>query len=389
MKTIRDRIPLPPGALPARAQTWLLLAVTGALAIALLAFPGQADKPPAARSGVAGTPAGPGSAPAPVGAVEQAAARLRADAAREAERRLRAQLGAPSPRPDGLPQAPAPLARPAPAVYAYPEPTAEDELEREERLRRYRSLRAPSVVQSHRPALRPEAAPGAPPASAAPLPPSAPPAAGPAPETSPEPAAPSGSEALHVLREGEFIEAVLTNRLDGALPGPVNALVSAPVYDRARRHVLIPRGARALGSAKPVADWAQNRLAVAFHRLILPNGASVDLDTFPGLNQVGETGLRDRVNRHYASAFGAAGAIGALAGLTQAVSPQEALFSRLGSARLAAGTGLSRAAERMLERYLNRLPRITIREGHRLRIYLTADLALPAYRAARRTGGQP
>ena len=386
MKTIRDRIPLPPGALPARAQTWLLLAVTGVLAIALLAFPGQADKPPAARSGVAGTPAEPGSAPVSVGAVEQAAERLRADAAREAERRLRAQLGAPPARPDGLPQAPAPLARPAAAVYAYPEPTAEDELEREERLRRYRSLRTPPVVQSHRPALRPAAVPGATPASAAPT---APPAAGPAPETSPEPAGPSGSEALHVLREGEFIEAVLTNRLDGSLPGPVNALVSAPVYDRARRHVLIPRGARALGSAKPVQDWAQNRLAVAFHRLILPNGASVDLDTFPGLNQVGETGLRDRVNRHYASAFGAAGAIGALAGLTQAVSPQEALFSRLGSARLAAGTGLSRAAERMLERYLNRLPRITIREGHRLRIYLTADLALPAYRAARGTGGQP
>lgn len=389
MKTIRDRIPLPPGALPARAQTWLLLAVTGALAIALLAFPGQADKPPAARSGVPASPAAPGSAPAPVGAVEQAAARLRADAAREAERRLRAQLGAPPPRPDGLPQAPAPLARPAPTAYAYPEPTAEDQLEREERLRRYRSLRTPPVVQSHRPAVRPAAAPSAPPAVAAPPPAPATPAAGPAPETSPEPAGPGGPAALHVLREGEFIEAVLTNRLDGSLPGPVNALVSAPVYDRARRHVLIPRGARALGSAKPVADWAQSRLAVAFHRLILPNGASVDLNTFPGLNQVGATGLRDRVNRHYASAFGAAGAIGALAGLTQAVSPQEALFSRLGSARLAAGTSLSRAAERMLERYLNRLPRLTIREGHRLRIYLTADLALPAYRAARGTGGQP
>ena len=103
MKTIRDRIPLPPGAVPARAQTWLLLAVTGTLAIALLAFPGQADKPPTSRTGVADGPAAPGSAPVSVGTVEQAAERLRADAAREAERRLRAQLGAPPPRPDGLP----------------------------------------------------------------------------------------------------------------------------------------------------------------------------------------------------------------------------------------------------------------------------------------------
>ena len=36
-----------------------------------------------------------------------------------------------------------------------------------------------------------------------------------------------------------------------------------------------------------------------------------------------------------------------------------------------------------MNRFLNRLPTITIREGHRVKVYLTSDLELPAYVAPR------
>jgi type IV secretion system protein VirB10 len=36
-----------------------------------------------------------------------------------------------------------------------------------------------------------------------------------------------------------------------------------------------------------------------------------------------------------------------------------------------------------MSRFLNRLPTITIREGHRVKVYLTSDLQLPAYQATR------
>ena len=45
----------------------------------------------------------------------------------------------------------------------------------------------------------------------------------------------------------------------------------------------------------------------------------------------------------------------------------------------------------VMNRFLNRLPTITIREGHRVKVYLTSDLELPAYRAdglVLKTGGQ-
>jgi type IV secretory pathway VirB10-like protein len=42
----------------------------------------------------------------------------------------------------------------------------------------------------------------------------------------------------------------------------------------------------------------------------------------------------------------------------------------------------SQAAAQAMSRFLNRLPTITIREGHRVKVFLTSDLELPAYTAA-------
>ncbi|HUL99812.1 MAG TPA: TrbI/VirB10 family protein, partial [Mycobacterium sp.] len=66
-------------------------------------------------------------------------------------------------------------------------------------------------------------------------------------------------DAQYTLFEGTVIETVLTNRLDGTLNGPVNCLVSVPVY--AADHLVIPAGARVLGEATAVNTFGQSRLA--------------------------------------------------------------------------------------------------------------------------------
>ena len=45
--------------------------------------------------------------------------------------------------------------------------------------------------------------------------------------------------------------------------------------------------------------------------------------------------------------------------------------------RAGAGQGLAQGATTILDRFLNRLPTITIRAGHRLRIWLTSDVLVP------------
>ncbi len=182
------------------------------------------------------------------------------------------------------------------------------------------------------------------------------------------------------LLEGTVIETALVNRLDGTFAGPVVCLVTTPVYTHDRQGVVIPAGARLLGASVPVQSWGDSRLAVSFHRLIMPDGHTYSLNRFKGLDQIGESGLRDAVNRHYLQVFGASLAIGALSGLAQYGTRSTTGAYDFGSEyRQATGASLGTSASRVLDRYLNVLPTITVREGARVKVYLSNDLELPVY----------
>ena len=182
---------------------------------------------------------------------------------------------------------------------------------------------------------------------------------------------PPGWERIY---EGSFLEAVLVTQLSGDFPGPVLAQVATPFYSADRQRILVPRGARVIGTASAVQGQDQERLAVAFHRLIYPDGRWVTLD-FHGLNQVGEGALKDQVNRHYFSMFAAVGAVGIISGLT--LQNSNPYGGGAQAFRAGAGQGLGQAAEQILQRFLNRLPTLTIRAGHRLRIWFTSDVLVP------------
>ena len=179
---------------------------------------------------------------------------------------------------------------------------------------------------------------------------------------------PPGWERIY---EGSFLEAVLATQLTGDYPGPVLAVVSVPFYSADRQRILVPRGTRVVGSAQAVTNQDQARLSIGFHRLIFPDGSWVSLQ-FRGLNQLGEGALKDQINRHYFSMFVAVGAVGVLSGLTaQGGNPYEGGTAAM---RSGAGQGLGQAATRILDRFLNRMPTITIRAGHRLRVWFTSDV---------------
>ena len=182
---------------------------------------------------------------------------------------------------------------------------------------------------------------------------------------------PPGWERIY---EGAFIEGVLVNQLNGDFPGPVLAAVAVPFYSADRQRIVIPRGARVIGSASAVVGQDQERLAVGFHRLIFPDGRWVSLE-FHGLNQIGEGALKDQVNRHYFAMFASVGAVGVISGLTLRGSDPYA-GGRQGF-QAGVGQGLAQGATNILDRFLNRLPTITIRAGHRLRIWLTSDVLVP------------
>ena len=182
---------------------------------------------------------------------------------------------------------------------------------------------------------------------------------------------PPGWERIY---EGSFLEGVLVTQLSGDFPVPVLAQVAVPFYSADRQRILIPRGSRVIGTAAAVTGQDQERLAVGFHRLILPDGRWIALP-FHGLNQVGEGALKDRVNRHYFSMFAAVGAVGVISGLT--LQNSNPYGGGAQAFRAGAGQGLGQAATQILQRFLNRLPTLTIRAGHRLRIWFTSDVLVP------------
>jgi type IV secretion system protein TrbI len=202
------------------------------------------------------------------------------------------------------------------------------------------------------------------------------------PSTHPElsPAVPnSASGKEYVLFEGTIVEALLINRLDGSFSGPVSCLVTNDVYSHDRQHLLIPAGSKVLGEAQKVDTFGQGRLAIVFHRLLMPDGYSVSLDQFKGLDQAGAAALKDKVNNHYLKIFGASLAIGILGAASEYGTGSALTANGADLLQQGFGSGLAISAQRVLDRFLNILPTVTIREGARVKIYLSNDLLLPDY----------
>jgi type IV secretory pathway VirB10-like protein len=400
---VADHRPVPRGVLPRGTQTWLMVG----LAVGILAVILIAGRPELA------TRQSPAAAPAQA---------PNADRVRDYQDRLRMLEARAAQEAQAAAQAPSTPS----TVYEEPRPPAsEDPIKAERRRREYESLFASNVVMSRRPdAERPDSGrPASGSSSAAPTSrgdenpsiddvaeavvrattrvggsaqpgrtPTVPtnPANAPSTQATAAPARPtqtapiSAAGPLHRILEGTIVDTVLTNRLDGSAAAPVNCLVTNALYSHSGQHVVIPAGARILGETKPVQTLGETRLAVAFHRILMPDGRTYSLDHFIGLNQIGDAGLRDQVNQHYWSTFGAAAAVGLISGLGQ----------YLGSAGLTRGDGdrtviiaggatdaTAQASVQVMNRFLNRLPTITIREGHRVKVYLTGDLELPGYEA--------
>jgi type IV secretory pathway VirB10-like protein len=197
-------------------------------------------------------------------------------------------------------------------------------------------------------------------------------------------AVPAGSASAaagkaYVLFEGTILETVLINRLDGGFAGPVECLLSTDVYSNDRQHLLIPAGSKLLGETKKVDALGQTRLAVVFHRVVMPDGYSVSLDQFKGLNQIGDTGLRDQVNNHYLRIFGVSLAVGALGAVAQAGTAGSLNASSSDLMRQGFAQSTAQSSAQILDKFLNIMPAVTIREGHRVKVYLSGDLALPDY----------
>jgi len=399
---IQDKAPKPPGLLPKNVQSWLLIGL--AVLMVLIMWLTGGKKPPApARPALAGPPV---QAPLEVNEAKIVEMQNRIQ---ELQREQTVAQNALAQQNHVLASGgvdPQTGASPGAANGGQPE-RAEDSIEAERKKRNYLSLfssnvaltyrKAPSITPTKESEPTPNSETGFSATQLAELlkPPALPTAIASQAkdsaaenerkETTKNPvAAPSGAPAAamgktYVLFEGTILETILINRLDGQMSGPIECLLSSDVYSHDRQHLLIPAGTKLLGETRKVESFGQSRLAVSFHRMVMPDGYSTSLDHFQGLNQIGDAGLRDQVNNHYLRIFGASLAIGAIGAIAEAGTSGGLTASGSDLMRQGFAQSTAQSSAQILDRFLNILPTVTIREGHRVKVYLSGDLALPDY----------
>ena len=87
---------------------------------------------------------------------------------------------------------------------------------------------------------------------------------------------------------GSVIPAVLVSGINSDLPGPILAQVSQNVFDSATgKYLLVLQGSRVIGIYQNASAHGQQRVEIAWQRLIFPNPSSMDLPPMPGADQGG------------------------------------------------------------------------------------------------------
>lgn len=185
----------------------------------------------------------------------------------------------------------------------------------------------------------------------------------------------AGLVSPYILQAGSVIPAALITGIRSDLPGMVTAQVTQNVYDSPTgRIILIPQGARLIGDYDADVAFGQSRVLLAWNRLIMPDGRSINLERQPASDPAGFAGLQDRTDYHWGGVLKAA-LVSTLLGIgSELGAGDEGSLAR--AIRRGSQDSVNRAGEQIVSRELNVRPTLTIRPGHPVRVLVTRDLVL-------------
>lgn len=185
------------------------------------------------------------------------------------------------------------------------------------------------------------------------------------------------------MKTGTVVPGVMVTGINSDLPGNIIAQVSQNVYDTATgRFLLIPQGSKIYGAYDSRVAYGQQRVLVAWNRILFPDGSSVTLGAMPGSDMAGYAGFTDQIDNHYLRIFGSAFLMSMVTGsMSYAVDKMDnsnnsnenstSMQNEMASA-LAAQMG--QATMKLLEKNLSISPTLTIRPGYRFNIVVTKDV---------------
>ncbi len=198
----------------------------------------------------------------------------------------------------------------------------------------------------------------------------------------------------YLVQAGSIIPAVMISGLNSDISGQIVAQVRENVYDSiSGKYLLIPQGSKLVGQFSNQIAYGQDRIPAAWQRVIYPNGYSVSLKGIPGSDVAGFSGFYDQVDNHYWRIFGASFVMGVItAGMQYSQNNTNSNVQSGGygftnpnptvgqTVAGSLGQQLGSTGMMITQKNLNIAPTITIRQGYKFTIMMTADVALKPYK---------
>jgi len=179
---------------------------------------------------------------------------------------------------------------------------------------------------------------------------------------------------------GSTISASLITGINSDLPGLVVAQVTEPVYDTVSgRFLLIPQGARLIGTYDSVVAFHQSRALLVWQRIVMPDGSSIQIENLPATDTAGYAGLEDQVDYHtWALLKGVV--LSTILGVGTELSLGNEQSDLVRAIEESTQQNVNRAGQQITEKNLQIQPTIRIRPGWSARIVVSKDLILRPYR---------
>jgi type IV secretion system protein VirB10 len=183
----------------------------------------------------------------------------------------------------------------------------------------------------------------------------------------------------YTVQSGSTISAALITALNSDQPGRVIAQVSENVFDSVTgQQLLIPQGARLIGTYDADTAYGEQRLLIVWNRLIMPNGWSIALRGMPGTDALGASGLHGDVDAHLGG-IAVASLISGVLGVSANESQDDNSGRFAQSVGDAAAQQAAQTGSRIVDRELSVRPTVRVQAGARVRVLISQDLILRPY----------
>ena len=196
-----------------------------------------------------------------------------------------------------------------------------------------------------------------------------------------------------VIIQGKMISAVLETAINTDLEGMLRAVVTHDVYSEKGRNILIPRGSRLIGSYESTVTRNQQRLQVAWSRVIRPDGGDIAIDS-QGTDRLGRTGISGKIDNKYFELFGSSLLVSSVTTGVALIAEQFSDSEGVSSTITEGGTqetngnisdvaisdavqNLGSVGRSISDELLDSQPTFTVDQGAIIKIYVSKDLYFP------------